>query len=168
MDIQPVLSKSHVMNYVEKYAAKGKPISARYDEVLRTILQREVAENDLEKKAVRKLLVSSVGERDYSAQEVCHILIGWDLYHCSRQFVSVTVRKHEWVALRSDEKQVGGQSVLEKYKNPDMNAVFERNRVEKIMGDLSLQQVLRQFSYRQHAWHKRRETKRRLCVFSRN
>jgi hypothetical protein len=36
-----------------------------------------------------KLMNSLVGKRDYSAQEVCYLLMGAPLTHCSRIFVNV-------------------------------------------------------------------------------
>lgn len=84
MDVQPVLSRCDAYNNVGRCPTEVEPQSASYYELLRTISQREVCEDNLAKKAVRKLWVSTVGERDYFAQEVCHIFIDWDLYHCSR------------------------------------------------------------------------------------
>lgn len=48
------------------------------------------------KSIIMKFLVSTVGERDYSAQEVAHIIMGWNLYKCSRTFVTVYVGDENW------------------------------------------------------------------------
>ncbi|EXX58457.1 Pif1p [Rhizophagus irregularis DAOM 197198w] len=42
---------------------------------------------------VQRLLLHSVVERDISAQETCHILLGLPLYHSSRQFVFLNLNK---------------------------------------------------------------------------
>ena len=42
-------------------------------------------------KMVQKLMISSVGERDYSAQETCHLLMGLPMYRASRDFVYLTL-----------------------------------------------------------------------------
>lgn len=40
--------------------------------------------------------------------------MGYDMYHYSRQFVSVTVRNDDWVAFCGEEEHTRGQSILEK------------------------------------------------------
>ncbi len=42
-------------------------------------------------KVVQKLMVSSVGERDFSAQETCHLLLQLPLYRASRDFVVLSL-----------------------------------------------------------------------------
>ena len=42
-------------------------------------------------KMVQKLMITSVGERDYSAQETCHLLLGLPMYSASRDFVILSL-----------------------------------------------------------------------------
>lgn len=48
---------------------------------------------------IMKLLISIIGERDYSAQEVAHVLMGWPLYRCSRSFMNVYINDENWEKL---------------------------------------------------------------------
>lgn len=97
-------------------AAKSETRSKPFEEILRTILESEVTDSNIVKTVVRKLFVKSVAERDYSAQEVFHILMCFLMVHSSREFVPVTVRKDSWVHLRSNEEQARGRSILTKYE----------------------------------------------------
>ncbi|CAB0031760.1 unnamed protein product [Trichogramma brassicae] len=46
-------------------------------------------------------MLSCVSERDYSAQEVAHILMGWPLYSSSRSFVYVNTNVSDWHKLEN-------------------------------------------------------------------
>lgn len=48
------------------------------------------------KSVIMKLILSTIGERDYSAQEVSHVLMGLPLYKCSRSFVKVCIQDENW------------------------------------------------------------------------
>ena len=42
-------------------------------------------------KAVQKLLIHTVGDRDYSAQETCHILLQLPMYKASCNFIVLSL-----------------------------------------------------------------------------
>ncbi|GBB84587.1 hypothetical protein RclHR1_11160003 [Rhizophagus clarus] len=44
-------------------------------------------------KAFQKLLIHTVGERDFLAQETCHLLLQISLYHSSQNFVNLNLNK---------------------------------------------------------------------------
>jgi ATP-dependent DNA helicase PIF1 len=94
-DFSPITSKDAVLNYISKYASKGEYASESYSIILRRVLNR----NPIDTPAatlVRQLLVSSVAERNYSAQEIQHLLMGWPLYHYSRSIIVLSLRE-DWV-----------------------------------------------------------------------
>ena len=47
-----------------------------------TIMKR-LKDDDKSLKVVQKILINSVGERDYSTQETCHLLLQLPMYHVS-------------------------------------------------------------------------------------
>ena len=57
-----------------------------YDNVLKTLKS-----DGSSLKMVQKLMISSVGERDYSAQETCHLLLGLPMYRASHDFVILSL-----------------------------------------------------------------------------
>lgn len=139
-DIQPVMSKQDVVNYVAKYASKAETKSAAFDDTLTNILATStgVPEDAPTKKIIRKLLISSVAERNHSAQEVWHNLMSYDMYHAGRECVSITIKNDEWASFRVTSEQVRGISLLEKYqsRNPD-STVTVSGKVKRL-GDMSL------------------------------
>ena len=68
VDMQYIVSRNRVLNYIAKYAAKSEPrskgLKAVYSNVLKTLKS-----DGSSLKMVQKLMISSVGERDYSAQQ---------------------------------------------------------------------------------------------------
>ncbi len=74
VDMQYVVSRQKVTKYVAKYATKSEPRSTALQEVYRNIM-KSVDDDGTPLKVVQKLLTSTVGERDFSAQETCHLLL---------------------------------------------------------------------------------------------
>ena len=56
-----------------------------------TKIVRGLKDGNLSLKAVQKLLIHTVGDRDYSAQETCHILLQLPMYKASRDFIVVSL-----------------------------------------------------------------------------
>ena len=56
-----------------------------------TTVVRSLKEGNNSLKAVQKLLISSVGERDYSAQETCHLLLQLPMFKASRDFIVLSL-----------------------------------------------------------------------------
>ena len=88
VDMQYIVSRNRVLNYIAKYAAKSEPrskgLKAACDNVLKTLKSDG---NSL--KMVQKLMISSVGERDYSAQETC-----WGCQYTPHDFVELNRTKN--------------------------------------------------------------------------
>jgi len=58
------------------------------------------------KQLSQKLLIHSVGERDYSAQETCHLLQSFPLYHSSRTYVTINT-SYDSTSFRVKKRQTG-------------------------------------------------------------
>ena len=58
-----------------------------------TTIVRSLKEGNHSGKAVQKILTNSVCERDYSAQETCHLLLLLLLVKASRDFIVVNLRR---------------------------------------------------------------------------
>ena len=69
IDVQAVTSKHAAIEYVAKYAAKSEPRSNHYIELLTNIVHSEMSENDNARRAVQKLMIRTISERDISSQE---------------------------------------------------------------------------------------------------
>ena len=54
---------------------------------------------------MQKLLINSVGERDYSAQEACHLLLQLPMFRASRDFIMLSLDGSRAVGDRLDEDQ---------------------------------------------------------------
>jgi hypothetical protein len=70
--------------------------------VYKNIVQH-LTDSDKSLNVVQKLLINSVGERDYSAQETCHLLLQLPLYIASRDFVILSVDGTRVVEDRLDQ-----------------------------------------------------------------
>jgi hypothetical protein len=87
-DIQVCKDTFSLFKYLGKYATKSEQSS----EELAAFLLRSIAgvPDDQEAALARRVLLLLIGDRDYSAQEVCHIGIAAPLVRCSRAFVLIS------------------------------------------------------------------------------
>lgn len=99
MDISPVISKKALISYLAKYISKCETSSQALDEILLSITSK-LNEDDPSKKAIQRLFIRCCAERDISAQEVCHTLLGLKLYSAGgRSFTILNFSKKEWLPL---------------------------------------------------------------------
>ena len=88
--IQLSVSRHKVFEYCAKYATKCEPCSKPLKEVF-TAIVRSLNDDSSSLKAVQKLLINSVGERDYSAQETCHLFLQLPMFRASWDFVMLSL-----------------------------------------------------------------------------
>ena len=89
-DIQPILDQTALVNYILKYAMKTEKKSLAFIDAFKEIL-KGAARADLDVKTVcMKALNHGVADRDYTAQEVSHVLLGLPLVHMSRAHVPLS------------------------------------------------------------------------------
>ena len=118
-DLTPPTTEHALVDYIAKYYTKAEKKSISYSELVREILPRINSRApllSLTSKLINKLLT----ERDWSAQEICHILLGETLENGSRTVLSVDCRPEEQhrVAINVDsEESVAGRSTFDKYKS---------------------------------------------------
>ena len=96
------LSRHRVVEYCAKYATKCEPRSQPLKEVFTNIV-RSLKDDNTSLKAVQKLLINSVSERDYSAQETCHLLLQLPMFRASRHFIMLSLDGSRAVEDRLDE-----------------------------------------------------------------
>jgi len=94
---RPVLSKDALVAYLAKYIAKCEPRSKGITELFSGLLD-SMDNNDNTKKFVQRYPIKFCGERDNSAEEVCHILLGNKLYSSAgRSFTFLQIPEvQEW------------------------------------------------------------------------
>ena len=93
-DIQPPTSLHAVLSYIGKYVSKPEKSSASYTELQAQILPYINDQTPL-LSFVSKMLNKLIGERDWSAQEVSHILLQLPVQKSSRMVVSLDCRPEE-------------------------------------------------------------------------
>ena len=85
VDMRYCVSHRKVIEYCAKYATKSEPRSQPLKEIFAAIV-RSLKEDSSPLKAVQKFLINSVGERDFSAQETCHLLLQLLMFKASHDF----------------------------------------------------------------------------------
>ena len=88
--MQYCVSHRKVIVYCAKYATKSEPQSQPLKEIFATIV-RSLNEDSSSLKAIQKLLINSISERDFSAQETCHLLLQLPMFKASPDFVILSL-----------------------------------------------------------------------------
>ena len=83
-------SREGVLQYCSKDVTKSEPRSQSLKEIFTTIVCG-FREGNSSLGAVQKLLINTVGERDYSLQETCHLLLHLPMIKSSRDFVILSL-----------------------------------------------------------------------------
>jgi ATP-dependent DNA helicase PIF1 len=117
-DMAPCTNVSAVLNYIAKYASKGEVKSNSYKQIFADV-SRYSSTNHPVLTAAIKMMNTLLIERDWSAQEVMHHLLGLSLVVSSRQVVSVDLRQDQVALVEATEEgfQKKGLSILAKYTN---------------------------------------------------
>ena len=77
-DFSPCTSVHAVINYAAKYCSKAEKKTASYSELAQQVAGNIASTNSFQS-FIAKMLNKLVGERDFFAQEVCHLLLGLPL-----------------------------------------------------------------------------------------
>ncbi len=102
-----------------------EPRSQPLKDMYKTIVQG-LREEDIVLKAVQKLLINTVDDRDYSAQETCHLLLQLPMYRASHDFVVLSLDGSCTVEERLQEGQPATvASVLNHYISRPATPEFE-------------------------------------------
>ena len=78
-DLQVVIDHYACVEYLSKYAAKGEPRSPLLKQTFTSIIQNMDTTSDPHK-AIKKVVMKTLGERDYAAQETMHHLMSLKLH----------------------------------------------------------------------------------------
>jgi ATP-dependent DNA helicase PIF1 len=88
VDMQPVLDREAARRYISKYASKPETLSDSYHTALKEFCARLPVEQPAAR-AVQSLFARMAADRDISAQEAVHLLLGEPLVGCSRSFINL-------------------------------------------------------------------------------
>ncbi|CAB3979507.1 ATP-dependent DNA helicase PIF1 [Paramuricea clavata] len=89
-DIQVVIDHYACVEYLTKYAAKGEPRSPILKQAFNSIVQN-VDSNTNPHRVIKKIVMKSLGERDYAAQETMHHLLSLKLHSSSFKVMPVSL-----------------------------------------------------------------------------
>ena len=121
VDLQIIVDVEACARYMAKYAAKGEPRSDSVHSIFKSCVDDHSA-NSPTHKILRRAMLRSVGERDFSAQETCHMLLSLPLFSCSFNFVTVALDRSKKISKNSDSHELTLEaSILDLYALRDVS-----------------------------------------------
>ncbi|EED14664.1 conserved hypothetical protein [Talaromyces stipitatus ATCC 10500] len=91
IDIAPCTGTEALLEYIAKYATKAEKKTESYSDLMKSFLPRLNEKNPF-LSAVSKMMNHLIGERDWSAQEVLHLLLDLPLQASSRITITMDCR----------------------------------------------------------------------------
>ena len=94
VDMQIVLDWSAAVNYIAKYASKAEKQSESLQEILAKLINKFNEESDSVEKALKSLMIATLGQRDKSHQEAIQLLLSHNmpLVECDKfEFISISL-----------------------------------------------------------------------------
>ncbi|XP_066915540.1 uncharacterized protein [Clytia hemisphaerica] len=101
-DIQIILDHNACLNYIVKYASKAEKISDVAKEAFTSVIENLSGE-ETSGNIFRKLIIKSVGERDFSAQEVMHQIMSLKLHCSSFEVISCSLEGSRQIKIANGE-----------------------------------------------------------------
>ena len=122
--MQYIVSRQRVLQYCTKYVTKSEPQSQSLKEIFTTIVCG-LTEGNNSLEAVQKPLINTVGERDYSAQETCHLLLQLSMFKASHDFIILSLDGSRAVEDKLEEGQhATAPSIIDHYMGHPDSALF--------------------------------------------
>jgi hypothetical protein len=118
-DIQVVIDHYACVEYLTKYAAKGEPRSPILKQAFNSIV-KNIESNTDPRKVIKKVVMKSLGERDYAAQETMHHLFSLKLHSSSFKVIPVSLngsRRVRETACIEEGESCTDHSLLDVYAN---------------------------------------------------
>ena len=113
-----------VIEYCAKYATKSEPRSKPMREIFQKIID-SLKNGNTSLTVVQKLLINSIGERDYSSQETCHLLLQLPMFKASRDFVVLSLDGSHLIEQNLQEGQPAtAPSILDHYLTRPSTPLF--------------------------------------------
>lgn len=120
-DIQVVIDHYTCVEYLTKYVAKGEPRSPFLKKAFTSIVSN-LNENVDSHKVIKKVVMKTVGERDYPGQETMHYLLSLKLHSSSFNVIPVSLngsRKVSNIPSIENDGICTSNSLLDHYPNRD-------------------------------------------------
>ena len=161
VDFSPLTSMHAVLNCIAKYCSKTEKKSEDYHQIFNTILTSLEIE-DPSRVLYQKLLSNLIVERDWSAQECCHLLLGCPLHQTSQQFRSLNL---SWPRLNAIQ-QLDPLMDDDDLAHTEMSWIdrYERRNIEVNieLADVSLLQTFRRYNFKHEKFGVRPRAKPRV------
>ncbi len=117
-DIQLITSFHDCVEYITKYAAKGEPRSNSFKETFAAVA-KTVTDNPSCERILKKIVIKTLGQRDFSAQETMHHLLTLKLVSSTFKVFPVSLNGCRRVCktLATEDEEITRESLLDHYAN---------------------------------------------------
>jgi hypothetical protein len=137
VDVQAIVDIEDCVRYMTKYAAKAETTSQTAKEIFRTCVNNQSVASQTST-VIRSAMIKSIGERDFSAQETAHMLLGLPLYSCTFSFATVAIDSIKTIEIQNNgtrTKISHKMSIVEAYAKrlenlPNNEAISEMNLMQ--------------------------------------
>ena len=144
-DIQIIIDHYACVEYLTKYAAKCEPKSPLLNQLFNSVIQCAGDSSDPQK-AIKKIAMKTLGERDYAAQETMHHLLSLKLHSSTFKVIPVSLTGSRRVKIMKHDEQDGDDNDLSTENSLlDMYAHRDQHEDSAEMTDMNFAQFATKF-----------------------
>ena len=119
-DIQIIIDHHSCVEYLSKYAAKGEPQSPMLKDTFNSVINHD--DSSPFTKVIKRLMMKSIGERDFSAQETMHLLLSLNLHSSNLKVVPINLNGSSKIQTNlSSEHKCTQDSLLDVYAKREVH-----------------------------------------------
>ena len=101
-DASAVTSALAIVWYIAKYVVKAEPNSDAFNLINQNVINR-MNQNDTLRNYIYKSICDYVSMRDFSVNEICHYLMGYDVCSSSHKFVYINLQNKTHALYNHDD-----------------------------------------------------------------
>ena len=101
-DASAVTSALAIVWYIAKYVVKAEPNSDAFNLINQNVINR-MNQNDILRNYIYKSICDYVSMRDFSVNEICHYLMGYDVCSSSHKFVYINLQNKTHALYNHDD-----------------------------------------------------------------
>ena len=137
VDVQAIVDIEDCVRYMTKYAAKAETTSQTAKQIFHSCINNHSLTSQTSS-VIKSAMIKSIGERDFSAQETAHMLLGLPLYSCTYTFATLAIDDTKTLEIQCNSTQttiIHKLSMVEAYAKracmiPNNKAITDMNLLQ--------------------------------------
>ena len=127
-DIQIVVDYHACLEYLVKYTSKGEKASSVFNSAFTNVMQK-ISDTSDTQSVFKQIMIKTVGQRDYSIQEVMHHLLSLKCVSATHEVVTASLDGSRGIQMSKNEEFCTTPSILDVYAERDKYIIQSNSEI---------------------------------------